>query len=156
MKKISLKAAFPVLLAESLQNRIVLKVFQVILDSLRYSREMKLVNAIKALLIHFHEFAIKSFCHNSLINSSPLFFLPFPFSYYYLLVTSMCKSTFSLFCLLAPLSDLSGGKQVEGHKWWPPGFTQVRLEGGSLINERLILKGITWLVFYSLTFCPVR
>lgn len=78
MSKIFLWAVFPVLLAESLQNRIFLKVFQEVLNSLRYSREMKLVNAIKASLIHFHVFASKSFCHNSLINSSFLFFPSLP------------------------------------------------------------------------------
>ena len=101
MRKIFLKVVFPALLVESLQNRIFLKSFQQIRNSLRYLREMKLVNVIKAPLISFHVFAIKSLFHNGLIDSSPLFFLPFPIVLSLLLVTSIHKSTFGLCCWLA-------------------------------------------------------
>lgn len=110
VNEIFLKAVFPVLLVKNLQHRIFLKVFQEILNSLSYSREFKLVNTIKASLICFHVFPIKSFCHNSLINSSSLLFPLFLFSYHCLLVTLIHKSTFSLGYLLAPCLIYVGKK----------------------------------------------
>ena len=94
MGKILLKTVFPVLLAECLQNKIFLKVFQEILNSLRSSSEMKLVNAIKTSLIHFHilnHFVIII----SLIHHS-CFFPLYLFFYHYLLVTLIGKSTFAV------------------------------------------------------------
>lgn len=96
------QGCFPVSLVGNLQNRIFLKVFQEILNSLSYSREFKLANIIKASLICFHVFPIKSFCHNTLNNSSSLLFPLFLFSYHCLLVTLIHRSTFGLYYLLSP------------------------------------------------------
>ena len=94
MAKIFLKTIFPVLLAEHLQNKIFLKVFQEILNSLRSSNEMKLVNTIKTSLIHFHILnhfvIITSLIHHSCFF--PLYLLFHP----YLLVTLIGNSTFAV------------------------------------------------------------
>lgn len=95
----------------------------------------------------------QTLCHSSLIKSSALilscfFFLPFLFPHHYLLVTPILQGRFLVFvlCWIA-VWLFGGGAELEYHH--SAGLPSRRsLENRSLIDEPLILKGITQVPYF--------